>query len=257
LKGGVDEMAKNIVEIQNLSKAFGNNQVLKDIHLDIKENEVVAIIGPSGTGKSTFLRMLNYLDEPTSGNITVGDVTIDAENYSKKEVQQLRLQSSMVFQNYNLFKNMTAIENVMESLVTVRNVEKSEARQIALEQLEKVGLANRQDAYPSQLSGGQQQRVGIARALAVNPKVLLFDEPTSALDPMLVAEVLQTIKQLVETGNVTMLLVTHEISFAKDVASRVLFMNEGQIAADGTPQEILENPADETLQQFLNINQYS
>lgn len=250
-------MAKNIVEIQNLSKAFGNNQVLKDIHLDIKENEVVAIIGPSGTGKSTFLRMLNYLDEPTSGKITVGDVTIDAENYSKKEVQQLRLQSSMVFQNYNLFKNMTAIENVMESLVTVRNVEKSEARQIALEQLEKVGLANRQDAYPSQLSGGQQQRVGIARALAVNPKVLLFDEPTSALDPMLVAEVLQTIKQLVETGNVTMLLVTHEISFAKDVASRVLFMNEGQIAADGTPQEILENPADETLQQFLNINQYS
>lgn len=250
-------MAKNIVEIQNLSKAFGNNQVLKDIHLDIKENEVVAIIGPSGTGKSTFLRMLNYLDEPTSGKITVGDVTIDAENYSKQEVQQLRLQSSMVFQNYNLFKNMTAIENVMESLVTVRNVEKSEARQIALEQLEKVGLANRQDAYPSQLSGGQQQRVGIARALAVNPKVLLFDEPTSALDPMLVAEVLQTIKQLVETGNVTMLLVTHEISFAKDVASRVLFMNESQIAADGTPQEILENPADETLQQFLNINQYS
>ncbi|MEY8292417.1 amino acid ABC transporter ATP-binding protein [Carnobacteriaceae bacterium 52-44] len=246
-----------MVEIQNLSKAFGNNQVLKDIHLDIKENEVVAIIGPSGTGKSTFLRMLNYLDEPTSGKITVGDVTIDAENYSKQEVQQLRLQSSMVFQNYNLFKNMTAIENVMESLVTVRNVEKSEARQIALEQLEKVGLANRQDAYPSQLSGGQQQRVGIARALAVNPKVLLFDEPTSALDPMLVAEVLQTIKQLVETGNVTMLLVTHEISFAKDVASRVLFMNESQIAADGTPQEILENPADETLQQFLNINQYS
>lgn len=249
-------MAKNIVEIQNLSKSFGNNQVLKDINLDIKENEVVAIIGPSGTGKSTFLRTLNYLDEPTNGKITVGDVTIDAENYSKKEVQQLRLQSSMVFQNYNLFKNMTAIENVMESLVTVRNIKKDKARNIALEQLKKVGLEKRQDAYPSELSGGQQQRVGIARALAVNPKVLLFDEPTSALDPMLVAEVLQTIKQLVETGNVTLLLVTHEISFAKDVASRVLFMNEGQVVADGTPQAILENPTDETLQQFLNINQY-
>ena len=250
-------MTKNIVEIQNLSKSFGDNQVLKDINLDIKENEVVAIIGPSGTGKSTFLRTLNYLDEPTDGKITVGDVTIDAKNYSKKEVQQLRLQSSMVFQNYNLFKNMTAIENVMESLVTVRNIEKNKARQIALEQLKRVGLENRQDAYPSQLSGGQQQRVGIARALAVNPKVLLFDEPTSALDPMLVAEVLQTIKKLVETGNVTLLLVTHEISFAKDVASRVLFMNEGRVAADGTPQEILENPTDETLQQFLNINQYT
>lgn len=250
-------MTKNIVEIQNLSKSFGDNQVLKDINLDIKENEVVAIIGPSGTGKSTFLRTLNYLDEPTDGKITVGDVTIDAKNYSKKEVQQLRLQSSMVFQNYNLFKNMTAIENVMESLVTVRNIEKNKARQIALEQLKRVGLENRQDAYPSQLSGGQQQRVGISRALAVNPKVLLFDEPTSALDPMLVAEVLQTIKKLVETGNVTLLLVTHEISFAKDVASRVLFMNEGRVAADGTPQEILENPTDETLQQFLNINQYT
>ena len=249
-------MTKNIVEIQNLSKSFGDNQVLEDINLDIKENEVVAIIGPSGTGKSTFLRTLNYLDEPTDGKITVGDVTIDAKNYTKKEVQQLRLQSSMVFQNYNLFKNMTAIENVMESLVTVRNIEKDKARQIALEQLKRVGLENRQDAYPSQLSGGQQQRVGIARALAVNPKVLLFDEPTSALDPMLVAEVLQTIKKLVEAGSVTLLLVTHEISFAKDVASRVLFMNEGRVAADGTPQEILENPTDETLQQFLNINQY-
>lgn len=250
-------MSKNVVEINNLSKSFDDHLVLKDINLEIKDNEVVAIIGPSGTGKSTFLRTLNYLEEPTTGVITVGDVTVDSKNYTKEQIQQLRLQSSMVFQNYNLFKNMTAIENVMESLVTVRNVDKKEARRIALEQLEKVGMADRKDAYPSQLSGGQQQRVGIARALAVDPKVLLFDEPTSALDPMLVAEVLETIKNLVETANTTMLLVTHEISFARDVASRVIFMNEGQIAADGTPEEILENPSDPKLQQFLNISQYN
>jgi putative amino-acid transport system ATP-binding protein len=249
-------MSKPVVEIENLSKSFGDLSVLKDINLSIMENEVVAIIGPSGTGKSTFLRTLNYLDEPTSGKITVGDATIDAANYSQDDVQKLRLQSSMVFQTYNLFKNMTAIENVMESLVTVRDVPEDEAREIALEQLEKVGLGDRIDAYPSKLSGGQQQRVGIARALAVNPKVLLFDEPTSALDPMLVAEVLRTIKNLVETDNITMLLVTHEISFAKDVASRILFMNNGEIAADGSPEEMLDDPSDEDLREFLNLNQY-
>lgn len=249
-------MSKNIIEIQNLSKSFDDNLVLDEINLKIKENEVVAIIGPSGTGKSTFLRTLNYLEEPTTGSIRVGDVSINAENYSQKEVQQLRLQSSMVFQTYNLFKNMTALENVMESLVTVRDFKEEDAKATAIKQLEKVGLADKKDAYPSELSGGQQQRVGIARALAVNPKVLLFDEPTSALDPMLVAEVLRTIKNLVETDNITMLLVTHEISFAKDVASRVLFMNNGEIAADGSPDKILNNPADKTLREFLNINQY-
>ena len=249
-------MTENVIEIENLSKAFGDQKVLEDINLTIKDNEIVAIIGPSGTGKSTFLRTLNYLNEPTTGKITVGDATVDAQSYSKSQVQKLRMQSSMVFQNYNLFKNMTALENVMESLVTVRNISKKEARETALEQLEKAGLLERKDAYPSQLSGGQQQRVGIARALAVDPKVLLFDEPTSALDPMLVSEVLQTIKTLVETDHTTMLLVTHEISFAKEVASRVIFMNEGRIAADGTPDEILTNPSDKKLQQFLNINQY-
>lgn len=250
-------MQENIIEIKNLSKSFGELSVLKDIDLEIKDNEVVAIIGPSGTGKSTFLRTLNYLEEPTSGVITVGEVTVDTSNYSKSQVQELRLQSSMVFQNYNLFKNMTAIENVMESLITVRGYNKEEAYEIALEQLEKVGLADRKDSYPSRLSGGQQQRVGIARALAVDPKVLLFDEPTSALDPMLVAEVLNTIKNLVETADTTMILVTHEISFARDVATRVIFMDEGRIAADGTPEEMLENPSDKKLQEFLNITQYS
>ncbi len=249
-------MNNNVVSIRNLSKDFGSLSVLKDINLEIADNEVVAIIGPSGTGKSTFLRTLNYLEEPTTGVITVGDATVDASHYTQSQVQQLRLQSSMVFQNYNLFKNMTAIENVMESLVTVRDYDKEEAYEIAFEQLEKVGLADRKDAYPSQLSGGQQQRVGIARALAVDPRVLLFDEPTSALDPMLVAEVLETIKDLVETADTTMLLVTHEISFARDVATRVIFMNDGRIAADGTPEEILDHPSDKTLQEFLNITQY-
>lgn len=249
-------MSKNVVEIKNLSKSFDDQSVLNDITLTIEENEVVAVVGPSGTGKSTFLRTLNYLDEPSTGKLTVGDVTIDAQNYSKREVQQLRLQSSMVFQNYNLFKNMTALENVMESLVTVRDVAEEEAKNISLEQLEKVGLAKRRDAYPSELSGGQQQRVGIARALAVNPKVLLFDEPTSALDPMLVSEVLRTIKNLVETDNITMLLVTHEISFARDVASRILFMNNGKIAADGSPEDMLDNPSDADLREFLNLNKY-
>lgn len=249
-------MTKNVVEIENLSKSFGDHLVLDDINLNVGENEVVAVIGPSGTGKSTLLRTLNYLTEPTTGKIKVGDVTVDAQNYSKKDIQQLRLQSSMVFQNYNLFKNMTALENIMESLVTVRNYSKNEAEDISLTQLERVGLAERKDAYPSELSGGQQQRVGIARALAVNPNVLLFDEPTSALDPMLVAEVLRTIKNLVETENISMILVTHEISFAKDIASRIIFMNEGKIATEGTPNEMLDNPSNKKLQQFLNINQY-
>ncbi|EKU93682.1 Probable amino-acid import ATP-binding protein YxeO [Alloiococcus otitis] len=249
-------MTENVVTIENLSKSFGDHTVLKDINLEVKDKEIVAIIGPSGTGKSTFLRTLNYLNEPTSGKITIGDVTVDAKSHSKKDVQRLRLQSSMVFQHYNLFKNMTALENVMESLVTVRNVDKDQAGSIALEQLEKVGMANRQDAYPSELSGGQQQRVGIARSLAVNPKVFLFDEPTSALDPMLVSEVLATIQGLVEEGNTTMLLVTHEISFARKVANRVLFMNQGQIAADGSPEDTLDNPTDTDLRKFLDTSYY-
>lgn len=249
-------MTENVVTIENLSKSFGNHTVLQDINLKVKDKEIVAIIGPSGTGKSTFLRTLNYLNEPTSGKITIGDVTVDAKSHSKKDVQKLRLQSSMVFQHYNLFKNMTALENVMESLVTVRKLDKDQAQAIALEQLEKVGMAKRQDAYPSELSGGQQQRVGIARSLAVNPKVFLFDEPTSALDPMLVSEVLATIQGLVEEGNTTMLLVTHEISFARKVANRVLFMNQGRIAADGSPEEILDNPTDTDLRKFLDTSYY-
>lgn len=242
-----------MVEVKNLSKTFdGATEVLKDINLHIKKNEVVAILGPSGTGKSTLLRCLNYLCEPTTGIVRVGDVTVDAANHTKQDIRNLRRQSAMVFQSYNLFKNKTAKENVMEALVTVQKKSKAEAEEVAIRLLKKVGMEERKDFYPSKMSGGQQQRVGIARALAVNPDVLLFDEPTSALDPELVGEVLNTIKQLAEE-NATMILVTHEIRFARNVANRIIFMDQGQIAADGTPEEIIDHPENPRLRQFLNF----
>ena len=242
-----------MVEVKNLSKTFdGATEVLKDINLHIKKNEVVAILGPSGTGKSTLLRCLNYLCEPTTGIVRVGDVTVDAANHTKQDIRNLRRQSAMVFQSYNLFKNKTAKENVMEALVTVQKKSKAEAEEVAIRLLKKVGMEERKDFYPSKMSGGQQQRVGIARALAVNPDVLLFDEPTSALDPELVGEVLNTIKQLAEE-NATMILVTHEIRFARNVASRIIFMDQGQIAADGTPEEIIDHPENPRMRQFLNF----
>ena len=208
---------KPMVKIEHLYKEFDSDtKVLKDINLTINKNEVIAILGPSGTGKSTLLRCLNYLTVPTKGIIEIGDIRIDAENHTKKDVIELRKHSSMVFQGYNLFKNKTAIENVMEALVVVQKKSKEEAEKTALELLAKVGMLERKDFYPSKLSGGQQQRVGIARALAVNPNVLLFDEPTSALDPELVGEVLNTIKSLAEEGT-TMILVTHEIGFAREI----------------------------------------
>lgn len=239
-----------LVKVEHLYKDFEDTTVLQDINLEVKKNEVVAILGPSGTGKSTLLRCLNYLTEPTKGIITVGDVTVDAENHTKKDVAALRKHSSMVFQQFNLFKNKTALQNVMEALVTVQKKSKKEAEEIALKYIDLVGMTDRKDFYPSKLSGGQQQRVGIARALAVNANVVLFDEPTSALDPELVGEVLNTIKKLAEEGT-TMILVTHEIAFAHDVATRVIFMDGGKIAADGTPHEIIDNPENERLQQFL------
>lgn len=240
-----------MVRIEHLYKEFDKDtKVLKDINLTINKNEVVAILGPSGTGKSTLLRCLNYLTVPSKGTIRIGDVCVDAEKHTKKEIVELRKHSSMVFQSYNLFKNKTALENVMEALLMVQKKSKAEAEKIALELLERVGMLERKDFYPSKLSGGQQQRVGIARALAVNPNVLLFDEPTSALDPELVGEVLNTIKSLAEEGT-TMLLVTHEIGFARDVATRVLFMDGGRIIADGTPEEIIDHPENERIQQFF------
>ncbi|WP_303147737.1 amino acid ABC transporter ATP-binding protein [uncultured Cloacibacillus sp.] len=242
-----------MIEVRNLSKTFGEStEVLKDISFRINKNDVVAVLGPSGTGKSTMLRCLNYLCVPTTGTIRIGDVTVDAMHHTKAEVRNLRRQSAMVFQSYNLFKNKTAKENVMEALVTVQKKPKAEAEEIALKFLKKVGMLDRKDFYPSKMSGGQQQRVGIARALAVNPNVLLFDEPTSALDPELVGEVLNTIKQLAEEET-TMILVTHEIRFARNVANRILFMDGGRIAADGTPEEIIDDPQNPRLRQFLNF----
>ena len=243
-----------MVDVKNLSKTFdGSTEVLKDINLHVNKHDVVAILGPSGTGKSTLLRCLNYLSVPTTGIITIGDVTVDAANHTKQQVRELRKQSAMVFQGYNLFKNKTALGNVMEALITVQGKSRAEAEEIALAQLEKVGMLDRKDFYPAKMSGGQQQRVAIARALAVNPNVLLFDEPTSALDPELVGEVLNTIRKLAEEQTSTMILVTHEIHFARNVANRIIFMEGGYIVADGTPAEIIDNPDNPRLRQFLNV----
>ncbi len=244
---------ETIVRAEHLYKDFDRKtEVLRDISFSVNKGEAVAIIGPSGTGKSTLLRCLNYLTVPTRGIVTVNGVRVDAERHTKKEVEALRKNSSMVFQQFNLFKNKTAIENVMEAMIFVQHIPKKEAKERAEALLRKVGMLDRRDFYPSKLSGGQQQRVGIARALAVNPSVVLFDEPTSALDPEWVKEVLQTIQEIAEEG-VTMILVTHEIPFAREVASRVLFMDGGTIMEDGKPEDILDHPENERLRQFLSF----
>ena len=247
-------MAKEVlIEIEHLSKSFpGGTEVLKDISLEIHKGDIVAIIGPSGTGKSTLLRCLNYLTVPSEGKIRIGECTVDAKSHTKEEVYALRRKSSMVCQQFNLFKNKTALENVMEALTKVQKMPKAEAEEISKHLLEQVGMGDRMDFYPSKLSGGQQQRVGIARALAVNPEVILFDEPTSALDPEWVKEVLATIQEVAKEGR-TMLIVTHEISFARQVANRILFMEEGKIQVDAPPEEFFSDTKQERLQQFLSF----
>ena len=247
-------MAKEVlIEIEHLSKSFpGGTEVLKDISLEIHKGDIVAIIGPSGTGKSTLLRCLNYLTVPSEGKIRIGECTVDAKSHTKEEVYALRRKSSMVFQQFNLFKNKTALENVMEALTKVQKMPKAEAEEISKHLLEQVGMGDRMDFYPSKLSGGQQQRVGIARALAVNPEVILFDEPTSALDPEWVKEVLATIQEVAKEGR-TMLIVTHEISFARQVANRILFMEEGKIQVDAPPEEFFSDTKQERIQQFLSF----
>lgn len=242
-----------LIEIEHLSKSFpGGTEVLKDISLEIHKGDIVAIIGPSGTGKSTLLRCLNYLTVPSEGKIRIGECWVDAKSHTKEEVYALRRKSSMVFQQFNLFKNKTALENVMEALTKVQKMPKAEAEEISKRLLEQVGMGDRMDFYPSKLSGGQQQRVGIARALAVNPEVILFDEPTSALDPEWVKEVLATIQEVAKEGR-TMIIVTHEISFARQVANRILFMEEGKIQVDAPPEEFFSDTKQERLQQFLSF----
>lgn len=241
-----------MLKISNLNKSFGELKVLKDISFEVSKGEVVAIIGPSGTGKSTLLRCINYLEKPDSGIVEIEGTKYDFLNMNKKDIYDLRKHSCMVFQQYNLFKNKTVIENLTEALHFVQKREKLEAQEIAEKLLKKVGMFEKKDEYPSRLSGGQQQRVGIARALAVNPDIILFDEPTSSLDPELVDEVLNTIKALAEM-KITMIIVTHEIEFAKNVADRIIFMDEGNIVEEGKPSDIFTNPKNERTKQFLKL----
>lgn len=240
-----------MLKIKNLSKSFGSNKVLNNISLEVNKGDVVAIIGPSGTGKSTLLRCLNYLEKPDSGEIQISDFSANFKHISKSEINKLRKYTSMVFQQYNLFKNKTVLQNVMEGLVVVQKKSKEEAEEIASKCLKQVGMYDKKDAYPSTLSGGQQQRVGIARALAINPEVILFDEPTSALDPELVQEVLNIIRELAEQ-KVTMVIVTHEMRFARDVSNHVIFMSDGEIVEEGKPEDVLVNPKVERTKKFLS-----
>ncbi|WP_025783423.1 amino acid ABC transporter ATP-binding protein [Sporosarcina sp. D27] len=245
-----------VIEVKNLKKAFGDNPVLDGVDLSVNKSEVVVIMGPSGSGKSTFLRCLTYLEEPNAGIIRIGPHELHTggklDRKRKKEIRELRKKTGFVFQSFNLFPNKTAIENVMEGPLTIYGVTPNEAKELAESLLVKVGLGDRCDHYPSQLSGGQQQRVAIARALSLNPTVMLYDEPTSALDPELVREVLQVIKDLAEEG-MTMVIVTHEMNFAREVADRVIFMDGGVIVEQGDPKELFDNPKEERTKRFLTM----
>ena len=239
-----------MIKVENLKLSFGKNEVLKGINFKIEKGQVISIIGPSGSGKSTFLRSLNFLETASSGTITFGNETFDLSKINKKDINRLRKNTTMVFQNYNLFKNKTALENVIEGLLIVKKMNRNEAIEIGLKMLEKVGLKDKAEFYPNQLSGGQQQRVGIARAVAMSPEVILLDEPTSALDPELIGEVLKVIKDMVKE-NMTMIIVTHEMQFAREVSDYIVFMDGGTIVTEGKPEEIFVNSQNQRLQNFL------
>lgn len=240
-----------MLEVKNVQKSFGANQVLKGVDLKVEKGDIIVILGPSGSGKTTFLRCLNFLERADQGSMDFEDIHTELKSASKATVNKVRKRTAFVFQNYNLFQNKTALENVMEGLVIARKVPKKEAEEIAKKALDKVGLSDRYDYYPSQLSGGQQQRVGIARAIAVNPEVRLFDEPTSALDPELIGEVLAVMKKLAEEG-ATMIVVTHEMSFAQEVATKVIFMDGGVVVEEGSAEDIFTHPKEERTSQFLH-----
>lgn len=239
-----------MLEIKNVRKFFGENEVLKGVSIKVDKSDVVAILGPSGSGKTTLLRCINFLEKADDGEIIFDDIHSKFAHASKATIAKVRKKTAFVFQNYNLFHNKTALENVTEGLIVARKVPKAEAIEIGKKALDKVGLSDRYDYYPTQLSGGQQQRVGIARAIAVNPDVILFDEPTSALDPELIGEVLQVIRELAEEGT-TMVIITHEMGFAKDVANRVIFMEGGVVVEEGSPKEIFTCPKEERTRKFL------
>lgn len=241
---------KSIIRLDNLHKSFGKNHVLKGINCEVDKGEVVAVIGPSGSGKSTFIRCLNLLERPTEGHIYLDGKCI-TDLKSEKEVDAVRVRMGMVFQQFNLFPHYTIRENIIHAPVKVKGMNPGEANELAKQLLEKVGIADKIDAWPSSLSGGQQQRVAIARALAMQPEIMLFDEPTSALDPEMVGEVLNVMKQLVSDG-MTMIVVTHEMGFAKEVSSRVMFIDEGIILEDNIPSEIFNNPREERTKDFLS-----
>lgn len=235
-----------MIKIKNLHKRYGNNEILKGIDLEVKKSEVVVVIGPSGSGKSTLLRCVNYLEVPSDGLITIDgqDITRDVD------INTIRAEVGMVFQHFNLFGHMTVLQNIILAPMKVRGMSLHEATTVAMDLLSKVGLANKANSYPSQLSGGQQQRVAIARALAMHPKIMLFDEPTSALDPEMVKEVLEVMKALAESG-MTMMVVTHEMGFAREVADRVIFVDGGKILEQGSPEEVFTNPKEQRTKEFF------
>ena len=236
-----------MINLENIVKNFGDVHVLKNVNLTVKEGEKLVVIGPSGSGKSTLIRCMNYLEEPTSGKVTIDEYDLSL----KKDLAKVRQSTAMVFQQFNLYPHMTVLENLTLAPIKLQNVSKKEAEESGLKYLEKVGLKEKADAYPSQLSGGQQQRVAIARALNMHPKIMLFDEPTSALDPEMIQEVLDVLVGL-SKENITMVVVTHEMGFAKQVSDRVIFMDGGQIIEEAPPEEFFSNPKNERTKAFLN-----
>jgi L-cystine transport system ATP-binding protein len=244
-----------MLKLNNVYKQFGGNRVLNGVSVGVPRGKVVVLIGSSGSGKTTLLRCINFLEQADSGSMTLDNKTIDFAGVTGKEIMEIRKQTGMVFQSYNLFNNKTALENIMEGLIYAKGVSRADARRIAVELLERVGLPEKANAYPKELSGGQSQRVGIARALALNPKIILLDEPTSALDPELVGDVLDIIKKMADDGQ-TMLVVTHEMSFAREIASEIVFMDGGIVLEKGTPEKIFNNPDMERTREFLKRTVY-
>ncbi|MBE5824344.1 MAG: amino acid ABC transporter ATP-binding protein [Butyrivibrio sp.] len=239
-----------MIKVEGLSKRYHDNIVLENVDLEINEGDVIGIIGPSGTGKSTLLRCIDQLEIPEKGSINLGERDVDLSRKNRKDINEIRQNTGMVFQRFNLFEKKTALENVMEGLIVVKKMNKEEAKKIALEELAKVGMTAWANHYPKHMSGGQQQRVAIARALAMKPRLLLLDEPTSALDPELVGEVLDVVKDIASKGY-TMLLVSHEMNFVRNVSNRVIFLDKGHIVEDGTPNEVFEHPKNQRTKEFF------